>query len=72
MGPQPVRGPSNWLQADEPAEEIAEDSTEESVEEPMELGGIQVDRNKYPALQRNVVMVDSCSYKSGFWRGSRK
>ena len=57
MGPQPVRGPSNWLQADEPAEEIAEDSTEESVEEPMELGGIQVDRNKYPALQRNAAQI---------------
>ena len=26
---------------------------------PIELGGVQVDRNKYPSLQRNVAQVKS-------------
>ena len=49
MSRNPVRGPSSWVTEPEP--------TEEPVEEPMELGGIQVDKNKYPALQRNAAQI---------------
>ena len=34
-----------------------EDEDFEAVEKTMELGGIQVDKNKYPALQRNAAQV---------------
>ena len=47
MGPNPVRGPSDWVK----------DQMSEPPEEAMDLGGIQVDRNKYPALQRNAAQI---------------
>ena len=38
MGSHPVRGPSDWIRDQKPMEEA------------VELGGIQVDKGKYPAL----------------------
>ena len=56
MGLRPVRGPSNWLQRDETTEGmVAEEPEEQPVE--LGLGGIQVDRSKYPALQRNAAQI---------------
>ena len=49
MGSHPVRGPSDWVRDSEPMEE--------PVEESLALGGIQVDKHKYPALQRNAAQV---------------
>ena len=49
MGPRPVRGPSDWIR--DPVPEPEEEG------ETVELGGIQVDRSKYPALQRNAAQV---------------
>ena len=49
MGPHPVRGLSDWIANSEPMGG--------PVEKPLELGGIQVDRHKYPTLQRNAAQV---------------
>ena len=49
MGPHPVWGPSDWIANSEPMGG--------PVEKPLELGGIQVDRHKYPTLQRNAAQV---------------
>ena len=49
MGNHPVRGPSDWVRDPKPMGE--------PVNESLELAGIQVDRNKYPALQRNAAQV---------------
>lgn len=51
MSRNPVRGPSDWVEEPDPTEEPVKETTEEPVEELMELGGIQVYRNKYPVLQ---------------------
>lgn len=51
MSRNPVRGLSDWVKEPDPTEEPVKETTEEPVEELMELGGIQVYRNKYPVLQ---------------------
>ena len=57
MSRNPVRGPSSWVEESESTERPVDESTEEPVKESMELGGIQVDKSKYPALQRNAAQV---------------
>ena len=58
MGSHPVRGPSDWIRNPE--------LEEEPVNKPLELAGIQVDRNKYPALQQNAAETNRF-YPNPWW-----